>query len=449
MTLSDFRVAFFDRYSDHSHEERQKAYLLFWGCSWGGLVSIIQMITRLGYLSMGGVIDYRLSFGSFLLMVICAICGYSIWNRKFRIASLVMLLSLSLVFLLAYFLSLYRFYETGIFTHREFFYIVLVYTAIFHSRKALIIVAIIFTIGPAIWPFFNKPNFIPTINHYVTATLINGTVSLIVVFFLLYFSSLINQRSLDTAEKEIAANKALNAKLDQKVKDRTEEIEEKNRKLLNIENNIKRYLPIQLVNSIKSDSEEVIPKAKRKKLTMFFSDIKDFTQITDAMEPEDMATLLNEYLTEMNIIIDKYDGTLAQVTGDALLVFFGAPVYLNDRDHAARCVNMAIDMQATMQKLERKWFKLGIDESLRIRCGINTGMATVGDFGSDTRKLYTAHGMQVNIAARLEQACDPGGILISHTTWALVNEEIKCTEQGQIDVKGYHKPVRIYSVETN
>ncbi len=449
MTLIDFRRIFFDRYSTYSHEDRQKAYLLFWGSFWGVLVGLFMLIFRFQYQAPGGGIDYRLSAASLFLSVCFALCGYSTWRGKFRTASLTMLFFLSLIFCVAYFTSLYRFCETGIFTHREFFYTILAYTAIFHSRRILIIMAVIITVGSVFTPLFIKPNFVSPINHYVTATLINGTAMYISVSVLLFFSSLINQRSLNTAEKEITAGKTLSASLDQKVKDRTKELKDKNIVLTNIENNLKRYLPVQLVNNIKSDSKDATPEAKRKKLTMFFSDIKDFTQITDAMEPEDMARLLNEYLTEMNNITDEYNGTLAQITGDSLLVFFSAPVYMNDRDHATRCVNMALDMQTRMKELEKKWFKLGIDESLRIRCGINTGMATVGDFGSNTRKLYTAHGMQVNIAARLEQACDPGSILISHSTWALVDDKIQCTEQGQISIKGYHKPVRIYRVETN
>jgi class 3 adenylate cyclase len=149
----------------------------------------------------------------------------------------------------------------------------------------------------------------------------------------------------------------------------------------------------------------------------------------------------------MNTIINKYKGTLAQVIGDGLYVIFGAPKSSSDRDHALRCVKMAIDMQRKMNELNKGWFKKGIDEVLQIRCGINTGMATVGGYGSSERKEYTAMGMQTNIAARLEQTCEPGSILISHTTWALVNDEISCSEQGKISVKGLQRPIRVYSVE--
>ena len=211
---------------------------------------------------------------------------------------------------------------------------------------------------------------------------------------------------------------------------------------------LSKYVAPQLVDTISDGEIDQIWKHNRKKLTLFFSDIKDFTGITDTLEPEDMANVLNEYLTEMNFIINEYEGTLAQVIGDGLYVIFGAPKSTSDRDQALRCVKMAIDMQRKMNELNKIWFKKGIDEVLQIRCGINTGMATVGGYGSSERKEYTAMGMQTNIAARLEQTCTPGGILISHTTWALVNDEIPCSEHGKINVKGLNRPIRAYSVDS-
>ena len=209
---------------------------------------------------------------------------------------------------------------------------------------------------------------------------------------------------------------------------------------------LSKYVAPQLADTIADGQIDLIWKHNRKKLTLFFSDIKDFTTITDSLEPEDMANVLNEYLTEMNTIINKYRGTLAQVIGDGLYVFFGAPDSKNDVDNAVRCVKMAIAMQQKMKDLNKKWFDKGIDELLQIRCGINTGMVTVGGYGSSERKEFTAMGMQTNIAARLEQVCEPGSILISHTTWALVKNEIPCTENKQIQIKGYKKPIRTYSV---
>ena len=210
---------------------------------------------------------------------------------------------------------------------------------------------------------------------------------------------------------------------------------------------LSKYVPPQIAETIFHGQIDLVWKHHREKLTLFFSDIKNFTRITDSLEPEDMGNLLNEYLAEMNRIINSYGGTLAQLVGDGLYVIFGAPNKTNDKDHALRCLNMAIDMQLKMKELNKKWFNSGIDEDLRIRCGINTGMATVGGYGSPKRKEYTAMGMQVNLAARLEGACKPGRILISHTTWALAHEEILCKHLGKIEVKGYHRPVTVYEID--
>jgi PAS domain S-box-containing protein len=210
---------------------------------------------------------------------------------------------------------------------------------------------------------------------------------------------------------------------------------------------ISKYLPPQITETISQGTIDLVWTHHREKLTLFFSDIKNFTLITDSLEPEDMGSLLNEYLTEMNEIINGYGGTLAQLIGDGLYVFFGAPDKTDDKDHALRCLNMAVDMQIKMKELNKKWFNAGIDEDLKIRCGINTGMATVGGYGSSDRKEYTAMGMQVNLAARLESACKPGRILISHTTWALVRDALPCTPLGKIEVKGYHRPVTVYEVD--
>ncbi len=160
-----------------------------------------------------------------------------------------------------------------------------------------------------------------------------------------------------------------------------------------------------------------------------------------------MGRLLNEYFSCMNDIIQRYEGTLANITGDALFIFFGAPDRTNDRDHALRCAHMAVDMQQKMGELQQKWFSEGIEYPLQIRCGINTGMATVGSFGSRQRSEYSAMGMQVNLASRLETACKPGGILISHSTWALINDQIETLPYATIEVKGFSRPIRAYEVD--
>jgi class 3 adenylate cyclase len=165
------------------------------------------------------------------------------------------------------------------------------------------------------------------------------------------------------------------------------------------------------------------------------------------MEPEEFAALLNEYLSEMATIAEEYGGTIDKFVGDAIMVFFGAPVSQGAQEDAQRAVQMSVAMQRRMRVLEAKWFNEGIQEPFRIRIGVNTGVANVGSFGSAGRKDYTAIGNQVNLAARLQAACPPGKVIISHTTWALVRETVATEESGVLNVKGVHYAVRTYVVE--
>ncbi|MGD8264153.1 MAG: adenylate/guanylate cyclase domain-containing protein [Desulfobacterales bacterium] len=256
----------------------------------------------------------------------------------------------------------------------------------------------------------------------------------------------LSREIIEELERRIEEANFIRLRQERIIELRTKDLEKQKQKVLNAHNILSRYVPPQLAGKILEGDIEPIGDHRRKKLTMFFSDIKDFTQTSDALEPEDMAAILNEYFSCMNDIIQKYEGTLAHVLGDALFVFFGAPDRTNDRDHALRCAHMAIDMQRKMALLQKKWFEEGIEHPLQIRCGINSGMATVGSFGSSERSEYTAMGMQVNLASRLETACPAGGILISHSTWALVKDEIDCVPRGNIRVKGFMRSVKVYEI---
>jgi class 3 adenylate cyclase len=107
---------------------------------------------------------------------------------------------------------------------------------------------------------------------------------------------------------------------------------------------------------------------------------------------------------------------------------------------------MALVMQQRMGELRKKWFAEGIQTPFSIRIGLNTGVASEGDFGSEGRNTYSAIGNQTNLTARIQDHCEPGKVLISHTTWGLVKDEIPCEERGEIQVKGVHYPVRVYEV---
>jgi class 3 adenylate cyclase len=277
-------------------------------------------------------------------------------------------------------------------------------------------------------------------------------------------------RLLQHLEEELEANKAHKAQLigsqaalqrahsklarytdqlEHLVRQRTHQLHQEKAKVVKAQQRLARFLAPQIVDKIVSGDVRAVKGYCRRKLTLFFSDIKNFTQVAEAMEPEDLARLVNAYFSNMYIYIQRYQGTLASVMGDGLFVFFGAPETTHDRDHALRCVNMAIDMQRQMRALQSHWFKTGIEHPLQIRCGINTGIATVGSYGSHERKEYTAMGLHVNLAARLETLCRPGEILISHATWALVKQRIKTRRLGYIKVKGLQRPLLTHQVIFN
>jgi len=209
---------------------------------------------------------------------------------------------------------------------------------------------------------------------------------------------------------------------------------------------ISRYVATQVAQQIRAGNYGAVDRHDRRKLTLFFSDIKGFTEIADTIEPEDLSRILNEYLSEMTGIAERYEATVDKFVGDAMMIFFGAPLATHDRDHALRAVRMGIEMLARLGELREKWLGEGIEEPFQVRIGINTGVASVGNFGSKGRVDYTAIGRQVNLAARLQVNCDPGKILISHSTWALVHDEIECLPKGEIEVKGFHHPVKVYEV---
>jgi class 3 adenylate cyclase len=238
----------------------------------------------------------------------------------------------------------------------------------------------------------------------------------------------------------------LNLGLEKKIAMRTEELSYANRKLQNAQTQISKYIDPNVAEKIFEGEFTAELSHRRTKLTMFFSDIKDFTQFTDSSDPEDVAKLLNEYLGEMAQIVRTWGGTIPQFTGDSIYAIFGAPDSQGEQADALSCVQMAMEMQERMKTLREKWWNQGIQFPFEIRCGIHTGMANVGNYGSEGFMEYSAIGLNTNLASRLEQACKAGEIYLSHATWALVNEEVTCEEVGTIEVKGFHYPIQTYRI---
>ncbi len=227
---------------------------------------------------------------------------------------------------------------------------------------------------------------------------------------------------------------------------KTQGLEETNQKLVSLSKKLAKYLSPEVYNSIFTGEKEVNLETHRKKLTIFFSDIKGFTSLTDSMEAEPLAALLNSYLKAMAEIATRYGGTLDKFIGDAIMIFFGDPKSRGEKQDALACVMMAIEMREHLKYLREKWKNQGISDPLHIRIGINTGYCTVGNFGSENRLDYTIVGGQVNLASRLESNADTDQILISHETFALVQNTIICEDKESITAKGIAHPVKTYQV---
>ena len=236
----------------------------------------------------------------------------------------------------------------------------------------------------------------------------------------------------------------------QSEKDKTEAanklVTEQNRILENLSSKLSKYLSPQIYQSIFKGEQSVEISSKRKKLTICFTDIAGFTETTDNLESEELTNVLNHYLTEMSVIALQHGATIDKFIGDAMLLFFGDPQTKGVAEDAKACVIMAIAMQRRMRELEQEWRNRGLLRPFRIRMGITTGFCTVGNFGSRDRMDYTIIGSEVNLASRLQSATEPGSILLSHETNALVQGLVMTEEQPPITVKGFPKPISGYKL---
>lgn len=247
-----------------------------------------------------------------------------------------------------------------------------------------------------------------------------------------------------------------NILLETRIQNRTYELEQALHNLQtqkdvleNLSNKLAKYLAPQIFESIFTGKQDVVLESKRKYLTVFFSDVKGFTNLTDKLEAEALTTIINEYLDIMSNIAIKYGGTIDKYIGDSIMIFYGDPLSNGKKNDALNCIKMAIEMKEEMSKLRIKWQNDGISDSFQIRIGINSGYCTVGNFGSKNRLDYTIIGGVVNLASRLETNAMPNQILISSETYNLIKDEITCNKKDEIIVKGITHPIQTYEVVEN
>ena len=210
-------------------------------------------------------------------------------------------------------------------------------------------------------------------------------------------------------------------------------------------NQLSRYAPQQLWQSIMKGETEAKIEYTRKKMTIFFSDIQGFTELSETLIPDDLAFLLNDYLSHMTDIARQYEGTVDKFMGDAILIFFGDPTTQGIEQDAKTCVEMAVAMRKQMKILRERWVKMGYP-ALHIRMGISTGYCHVGNYGAAHRMAYTIVGRDANLAARLQSAAEVDEILLADDTYQLVHQHFLCVPKAPLQLKGIQGMVDTWQV---
>lgn len=182
---------------------------------------------------------------------------------------------------------------------------------------------------------------------------------------------------------------------------------------------------------------------ERKPVTALFADVVGSTALAEQMDPEDWTAMMNEAFDQMSKAVFRYEGTIAQLQGDAMVAFFGAPVA--HEDDPDRAVRAALEMVAAVDEFARQ-LKVTHGIEFRIRAGINSGPVVVGTVGTDLRYEYTALGDAMNVAARMQAAAEPGSVLITASTHRFVTDAFETEDIGEIEVKGKMEPVHAYRV---
>ncbi len=205
--------------------------------------------------------------------------------------------------------------------------------------------------------------------------------------------------------------------------------------LENLSEKLGKYLSPTVYDSIFSGEKDVRIESYRKMLTICFTDIAGFTSTAEGMDHLKLTSWLNDYLNKMANITLKHGGTLDKFMGDAVMVFFGDPQSAGIEQDALSCLAMAREMISEAKTL-------GVD----IRVGMNTGMCTIGNFGSEDRMDYTIIGREVNLGQRLESTGVSGRIHISETTYEMVKDQYPCSEHEQVVMKGIDRKIKTYLV---
>jgi class 3 adenylate cyclase len=205
---------------------------------------------------------------------------------------------------------------------------------------------------------------------------------------------------------------------------------------------LKRFFSPQLAESILAGGAEDPLKSHRREVVVVFLDLRGFTAFSETAEPEEVMGVLREYHQQMGEMILEHEGTLERFAGDGMMVFFNDPVPVPDP--GARAVRMAQAMRLKLAELTARWRKRGFE--LDFGAGVAQGYATIGAIGFEGRWDYGAIGTVTNLASRLCDEARPGQVLLSQRVLAGVEDIAQVEPLGELQLKGFLKPVQAYSL---
>ncbi len=208
-----------------------------------------------------------------------------------------------------------------------------------------------------------------------------------------------------------------------------------------------RYFPKPMIDKLLQPEQAKGFEASRRLITVVFADLVGFTELTDRFEAEIITDLLNQFISQMNQLVETHNGVLNEVLGDGLVILFGAPVELSKKQQTIEAINLSLEMQATMKNLGQQWLKQGLDHNVQLRIGIHQDFATVGNIGSDNLIAYRAVGSGVNLACRLQTECQPGMILLSYPVYAQTREMFNYDELQEKQFKGFTHAHRVCNLD--
>jgi class 3 adenylate cyclase/ribosomal protein L40E len=198
--------------------------------------------------------------------------------------------------------------------------------------------------------------------------------------------------------------------------------------------------PHELREKIKAARTEIV--GERKPVTIVFTDIVGSTSIAEKLDPEVWKEIVSGAHKRVGEAVYRYEGTIAQILGDGVLAFFGAPI--THEDDPIRAVRAAMDIQESVRAYA---YELeGTIDNFQMRIGINTGTVVIGEIGTDMHVEYLAIGDAVNVAARLQSAAEPGKVVVSEACARLVSAEFELKDLGEIEVKGKTKPLQAFEL---